>query len=811
MASLTVLLTAYILGGFTFLPLALLVFFTYSLLTLPKARLGLKSRDQDLLTRESTSAELKEKLEKSTPEHDVAAGYFAVCREYVPGGINGKPPDRTTPAGETIAAESPSVYQSMYRSIFERKTPAPTIEGGKAVKKARNVFFVVLRHGHLMLFDNVEQTEVRYVIALSLYGVDLYGGGKTIQEGELYIKRNCIRLRRLDQQTKTEAVSQPFYFFSENSSDKEDFYHAIVQSQASTTANPTKSPTSQSFDTEDMIKLIRTLHLSEENIQTRWLNALIGRLFLALYKTPETEQNIRAKITKKIDRAPKPNFITSLKLEDIDMGQSAPSIVNPRLKEMNVDGGLTLEADIKYNGNFRAVIAAVARVELGSHFKPRSVNLMLAGILRRLDGHLLIRVKPPPSNRLWVTFETMPKLELTIEPIVSSKQITYSIILRAIESRIREVMSETIVLPNWDDIPFTDTDHQTFRGGIWHHEEPKDKMPNLASMLAQHPGMDGSEAAIDGSEVLQPVGIAGRTLGMPPLGSDVTGEHDSATDTKSPVDVVEPPHTPKSTPRLMRSPSNNITVVRPVVTLESPTGTGAGKEFSLDAASVVRDLNMRSQASSPVLAPNATPVSITVPGVTRLDLDNHTETTFPATSIDLGPASEPFRATRVSFEQQKQDLDADARSISTSIDSNDSADTASSARLRSLKPSTDRRAAINNQLETAKKWGLNVLSRQTESWKNRQSAAAISASTGEPYGRGHPLPPPGQPLPQPESPAWTATALNSLKRRSIPPPLPPRVDGVSLDDVPPPPLPPRDSVRNTEAQSTAGGPGHVDG
>ena len=801
MASLTVLLTAYILGGITFLPIAFLVFFLYSYVTLPKARLGLQPREKDILTKEDTNADLKEKLEKSSPEHDVAAGYFAVCRDYVPGGINGKPPDRTSPAGETIAAESPSVYQSMYRSIFERKTPAPTIEGGKAVKKARNVFYVVLRHGHLMLFDNAEQTEVRYVIALSLYGVDLHGGEKPIPEGELYIKRNCIRLRRLDQQAKSEAASQPFYFFSENSSDKEDFYHAIVQSQASTTTNSMKGPTSQHFDTEDMIKLIRTLHLSEENIQTRWLNALIGRLFLALYKTPETEQNIRAKITKKIDRAPKPNFITSLKLEDIDMGQSAPSIVNPRLKEMNVDGSLTLEADVKYNGNFRAVIAAVARVELGSHFKPRSVNLMLAGVLRRLDGHLLIRVKPPPSNRLWITFETMPKLELTIEPIVSSKQITYGIILRAIESRIREVMSETIVLPNWDDIPFTDTDHQAFRGGIWHHEEPKDRLPNLATMLAQHSGIDGSEDATEGAEVLQPIGVSGRTLSMPPLGSDVTVEPATAADTKGLADVAEPPHTPKSTPSLMRSPSSNITVVRPVVTLESPTGTGAGKEFTLDAASVVRDLNMRSQASSPVLAANATPVLSTTSGVTRLDLDNQPEKTSPASSVDLNLASDLPKAARMSSEQQSLDLDADARSISTSIDSNDSAETSSSARLRSLKPSTERRAAINNQLETAKKWGLNVLSRQTESWKSRQSAAAIAASTGEPYGRGHPLPPPGQPLPQPESSAWTATALNSLKRRSIPPPLPPRVDGISTDDIPPPPLPPRDSVRSTAGES----------
>lgn len=92
--------------------------------------------------------EILEKLKGRTHEPDVCAGYFAVCREYVPGGVNGKPPDRTTPAGTVVAVESPSVYQSMYRSIFDRnKTMSPTIDASvNKNKKARNVFYVVLRY-----------------------------------------------------------------------------------------------------------------------------------------------------------------------------------------------------------------------------------------------------------------------------------------------------------------------------------------------------------------------------------------------------------------------------------------------------------------------------------------------------------------------------------------------------------------------------------------------------------------------------------------------------------------------------------------
>lgn len=151
-------LFVYILGGLTFIPLVLSLIFVFLYLTLPSPDSPTSKtcqQPQDTVTRptddqyslKSGTDELAEKFHR-THETDVAAGYFAVCREYVPGGVNGKPPERTTPAGEVIAAESPSVYQTMYRSLFDRKQ-APTIDptkgNGKAGKKARNVFYIVLR------------------------------------------------------------------------------------------------------------------------------------------------------------------------------------------------------------------------------------------------------------------------------------------------------------------------------------------------------------------------------------------------------------------------------------------------------------------------------------------------------------------------------------------------------------------------------------------------------------------------------------------------------------------------------------------
>lgn len=74
-----------------------------------------------------------------------------------------------------------------------------------------------------MLYDDAQELEVRYVISLEYHDIDVYSGGDEIPEGELWIKRNAIRLKRKPTPTGDKATSLPFFFFSENMSEKEDF------------------------------------------------------------------------------------------------------------------------------------------------------------------------------------------------------------------------------------------------------------------------------------------------------------------------------------------------------------------------------------------------------------------------------------------------------------------------------------------------------------------------------------------------------------------------------------------------------------
>lgn len=161
MGSWTGFLLTYLLGGVTFLPLMVLVVLVHAHFTFPYREdadpVKVTNDDDpvrpgdDLAPLKAAQKELKEHAKKSShSETETAAGYFAVCREYAPMGINAKPIERSTPIGSTtVAAPSQSVYQTMYRSIFDRKQQSGPLDNSKSIsqrpKKAGNVFYVVLR------------------------------------------------------------------------------------------------------------------------------------------------------------------------------------------------------------------------------------------------------------------------------------------------------------------------------------------------------------------------------------------------------------------------------------------------------------------------------------------------------------------------------------------------------------------------------------------------------------------------------------------------------------------------------------------
>ena len=654
-----------------------------------------------------------------------------------------------------------------------------------------------------MLYDDIQQLEVRYVISLEYHEVDIFNGGGFVPEGELWIKRNAIRLRRKPTSAHDQINSLPFFLFSENMSEKEDFYFAVLNNQSK--GKPDSPPEAQRFVVKDIVTLVQKLHSSEEHLQTRWLNAIIGRLFLSIYKTPQMEAFIRMKLTKKISRVRKPNFITKLALQKIQTGNGAPFITNPRLRDLTVDGDCTMECDLLYTGNFRIEIAATARIDLGPRLKAREVDLVLAATCKSLEGHLLLRIKPPPSNRFWYTFEKPPKLDLTIEPIISSRQITYTLVTKAIESRIREVMADTVVFPFWDDTPFTQTSEERFRGGIWQQEARSETTTEIRSEDPE----DEADATVDSTHSANnTLPLDERTMSTPALNE--TGSLRARSSKRSTPPLAETFATTTSSekastvdaPRLMRS-SSFATVTDPQLSANTAQALNSPQK---DASSVLKDLSARSLSGTPSGSPTGTP--------TR-------ETSLAAAMQGRGiglsqGSSESLRGAHArqssgstfSLETPEDDLERPASS--ESIGNSESVQSDLPARkkgfvsaakaLNTAEGKQQALASINAATLAAQKWGWGVLQKKKQ--REAQEAEGAQVPTPmpapeppvKPMGRGRPLPPPGIPLPPPER-SSTLLNFNVAKRKPVPPPLLPRrpegVNGHGPAKSPKPPLPER--------------------
>lgn len=812
-------LIAYFLGGITFLPLLVIAILVHAHYTFPyrpdvdddsiDAKYHeIVDKDDDTTALDAEAA--KEKKKKGVMDSsDVAAGFFAVCREYTPMGINAKPIERSTPVGSTtVAAPSQSVYQTMYKSIFDRKQAPPNGQTDYATKsqrpkKAGNVFYIVLRHGHIMLFDDEEQLEVRHVISLAHHDISIYSGGDVTPEGELFIKRNALCLSRKTT-TADEQASKPFYLFSENCSAKEDFYFALLRNQEQAFSFDGRAPKPKQFDVKAIISLVQKLHSSEDNIHSRWFNAMLGRFFLGVYQTRDIEYHIAEKITKKISRVKTPSFLTNIAIRKIDTGTAAPYFSNMKLKDLTVEGECVTEADVKYTGNFRIEVAATAKIDLGARFKAREVNLVLSVMLKRVEGRVLFKIKPPPSNRIWFSFQTMPKMEMSIEPIVSTRQITYTVILRQIESRIKEVMAETLVQPFWDDIPFFRTEHKNWRGGIFEGDDAVVPSENLDQPMPPLVHDDEPNEAEEKEVEAETVPLE-KSASMPALepepaptglfGRKLTGKSGLSTPN---IDAKGSAISSSRSPNIVKNS------VEPVVGTEAAHADIFKPSSPSDnATNYMAALHSRAQEMSPMASPVGSPEKGTPNKAASRSSDSSKVPSDNGLEEEGSMTPSADRRNTVSSTGSVENLVSQSPSSSTgSFQSqvgsigrnfflkreNTNATTASTDSATQKKIT----AAMSNAAAQARQWGWNAIQRQKEAMR-----PAEPLDLSQPMGRGQPLPPPGMPLPRPtngttkispakETPKKPAaehppTPAKEEKKEQAPPMPPRRRRGTSLE------------------------------
>jgi hypothetical protein len=415
-----------------------------------------------------------------------------------------------------------------------------------------------------------------------------------------------------------------------------------------------------------------------------------------------------------------------------------------------------------------------------------------------------------------MSFETMPKIEMDVQPIVSSKQITFSPILRTIESKIREVVAESIVLPFWDDVPFMDTHGQAFRGGIWQRETPEPETPlDIPDESGEAPATPKS---VRGETLLEALKSKDdRTMSMSALyeSNPANAKVKSRKGLKPSASDLPNASTAAATsfersesmplPRAIRSQTFSH-AADPVVTTDNANQVVT--ELKVDeknsATSAMIEISKRSPPASPNRTPSNSPPS---GGIMMPENAIHSRGSSIADSIDglsfhsdhviQSPSSARFDnysssgprnsrgSSTTSLGSDKPRRRSTIETLTKSLTSNLNSDE------KSLGNKT-----LGSATAAAKKWSWSVFGKgdMTSDEPSRTPTGALN----EPIGRGHPHPPPGAPLPRPDKYALKRNSGTLPKRKAVgvPSPLPEKSNTNETRPVPPPPLPRRKSSTN---------------
>ncbi|KIY46331.1 hypothetical protein FISHEDRAFT_75765 [Fistulina hepatica ATCC 64428] len=677
------LLIAYFLGGLTFIPLLILAFVYVVIYT------SVPVGETDVFKRRRRS--LEQRLAKASDDTNGDAANGDAKSAYADEKPSPVAADMPRPLKGWLTVrhtyEEPTgdgTYVAFMRNLLNSRSSDPKRS------RPKDMWYAVLKSTVLFLYEDESMNDCEAAIELGSHRISIFPENGLF-DGELYAKRNAICLRpQQDTSSGMNGVSrnmryqkdvdaetfesdapwtipaekddpQPWYIFVRSNVEMEDWYLALVHASKYPPHTALLAPLQPVFRPDDVAQLVSALDAEPDVIPMRWLNALLGRIFFSYYRTHALEKYIIGRLMKKLSKIKRPTILSDIVVTEVSVGDRPPMFSKPMLKELTKEGDAAMEVHFSFKGEVRCTVEATATLNLGARFKPYVVKLALAAVVKELEGNMLFKIKPPPSNRIWYAFTKTPRMVLAVEPIIE----------------------ESVVLPNMDDIAFFDSQPYAYRGGIFEDAQRHESPPVITT--EPEPDETTSIPVLDNNsteERPRPKGTASVPESLMPTSEPSVSASPSNAQRRRTWFSSAPTLDVKSASELLSTNEGDMT---------TPVQRGRSREVNADAPS----------KSSPSPAHSQLEHSVERPAVEGHAGDH----------LDVQPRSPSRNSTLSEGSQLEAAFQSHVRDSSTRSEPGDVSESSSTSPsfLATLKSrAADKQTLSNTAKETIRKWGMNV-------------------------------------------------------------------------------------------------------
>jgi Maintenance of mitochondrial morphology protein 1 len=205
---------------------------------------------------------------------------------------------------------------------------------------------------------------------------------KDAPDVELFSRFNPIALQARDDVPHEVSC---FYIYCSTGSEKEDWF--VILKRCSKLPEFADDEALSAFYQElgpmraytaAMEKLIQHTAAADtpESQATAWLNAIVGRLFVAVHTNSHVKEWLTSRLSRRSVETKDEGFLGDIHIQNLNVGNSLPVLSNPKLLSISVDGDMMVEMDIDYTGGVSVEAATQATLSVpawDAYMKPITV------------------------------------------------------------------------------------------------------------------------------------------------------------------------------------------------------------------------------------------------------------------------------------------------------------------------------------------------------------------------------------------------------------------------------------------------------